>query len=55
MNACVCAGSCMTMYKFDEMPIGGKQELAVACGIKWNCKAECVQDFRLAPAQHRTK
>jgi len=36
---------CMTSYKFADMSIGQKQELAIACGIEWACKTTCAQDY----------
>jgi len=41
-----CSGSgCAGMYKFDDLGIAEKQELAATCGFQWTCKGECQQDF----------
>jgi len=36
---------CAPLYKFDQIPIAGKQELTAACGIQWPCRPHCDQDF----------
>merc|ERR1712232_1520974 len=35
----------MDMYKFDEMSIPDKQEMAGPCGWEWPCKTSCLQDY----------
>merc|ERR1711862_591234 len=39
---------CEPTYKFSEIPISTKQELAIACGIEWPCKSSCAPDYRRA-------
>lgn len=36
---------CADVYKFDDMGVDQKQELAIACGIDWNCREQCEQDY----------
>merc|ERR1712083_1189376 len=39
---------CGDLYKFDDMPIADKQELALACGLTWPCKTACAEDYSQA-------
>ena len=32
---------CASVYKFDDMTIDAKQDLATACGFSWPCKVRC--------------
>ena len=44
-------GKCKSMYKFDDMSIGDKQELAAVCDVKWTCATKCVEDYSKACPQ----
>merc|ERR1711937_485067 len=39
---------CASVYKFDDMTIDAKQDLATACGFSWPCKVACDQDYSSA-------
>jgi len=38
---------CPAVLKLGDLQIADKQELAVACGLRWPCRRRCWQDFRL--------
>lgn len=39
---------CATMYKFDDMTVDAKQDLAITCSFSWPCKVSCDQDYSSA-------
>lgn len=47
-GACRALGnvSCAGVLSFGEIPVAGKQDLAIACDVRWPCASPCERDFR---------